>query len=65
LSLSDFFSSEMPRKERAFFPARELIELGDAEISYRQVGTNLRGKPLQILWVDDDGRGVPLTTEIA
>ena len=49
LSLSDFFGADVPKKERVFFPARELVELGDGEISYRQVGTNLRGKPLQIL----------------
>jgi transcriptional regulator with XRE-family HTH domain len=49
LSLSDFFAPAMPKKERVFFPAGELIELGDGEISYRQVGTDLRGKALQIL----------------
>ena len=49
LSLSDFFAPQRPRKERVFFPSGELVELGDGDISYRQVGTDLRGKPLQIL----------------
>lgn len=49
LSLSEFFSPGSPKSERIFFPSRELVELGDGAISYRQVGTNLRGKPLQIL----------------
>ncbi len=48
LSLSDFFAPQLPKEERVFFPARELVELGDGDISYRQVGKSLRGKPLQI-----------------
>lgn len=49
LSLSEFFSPSSMKNERVFFPARELTEIGDGSISYRQVGKNLRGKPLQIL----------------
>jgi len=49
LSLSEFFSQTNLKHERIFFPARELVELGDGAISYRQVGNNLRGKPLQVL----------------
>ena len=48
-SLSEFFSPRDTAEERVFFPAPELVELGDGDISYRQVGSNLRGKPLQIL----------------
>lgn len=49
LSLSEFFLPSSVKNERIFFPARELVEIGDHSISYRQVGDNLRGKPLQIL----------------
>lgn len=48
MPLADFFASEgTPAK--VFYRAGELTEIGRGGVSYRQVGTDLTGKALQIL----------------
>ncbi len=49
MSFSDFFSLEDAPRQEVFFAAGELLEIGDATISYRQVSRDLDGKALQIL----------------
>jgi mannose-6-phosphate isomerase-like protein (cupin superfamily) len=49
MSLSDFFSLEAAPRQEVFFAAGELLEIGDATISYRQVGRDLDGQALQML----------------
>ncbi|MEL6687298.1 MAG: cupin domain-containing protein [Pseudomonadota bacterium] len=50
MSLGEFFS-EGPNSERddIFFRARDLIELSDGGVSYRQVGHDLSDKAIQLL----------------
>ncbi|MGO1120736.1 cupin domain-containing protein [Rhodovibrionaceae bacterium A322] len=48
ISMSDFFALEQP-KEQVFFEASELVEIASGNISYRQVGRDLRGKAIQLL----------------
>lgn len=49
LSLSEFFSLNLPSQDQIFFKAQELLELAKGAISFRQVGRNLRHRKLQIL----------------
>lgn len=49
MSLSEFFGGIETNQPRYFFPAAELGEIGAGDISYRQVGRNLKGRNLQIL----------------
>lgn len=51
MGLAEFFAVELPEEgaERAFFPAAELVEIGRGKISYRQVGTDMTRRTLQIL----------------
>ncbi len=49
LSLSEFFADDAPEPRRIFFRADELVEIGGGEVSYRQVGANLRESALQLL----------------
>ena len=49
LSLSEFFSLDLPAQDPIFFKARDLLELAKGAISLRQVGRNLRHRNLQIL----------------
>ena len=49
ISISDFFSLEEAPRQRVFFAANELLEIGDGRISYRQVRRDLIGRALQIL----------------
>lgn len=49
MSLAEFFAVGQPPEPAIFFRADELVEIGGGAISYRQVGTDLTGKPLQIL----------------
>ncbi|MBN9496286.1 MAG: cupin domain-containing protein [Alphaproteobacteria bacterium] len=49
ISLADFFAREIPVETEHFYRARELTEIGEKGISYRQVGRNLKQRPLQIL----------------
>jgi transcriptional regulator with XRE-family HTH domain len=49
LTIAEFFSPAPSVTNPVFFPADQLVEIGTDDISYRQVGANLRDKPLQIL----------------
>ena len=49
LSLADFFAEPEPAPAQVFFRAAELLELGSAKLSLRQVGHDLQGQGLQIL----------------
>jgi transcriptional regulator with XRE-family HTH domain len=50
LSLADFFAFEPHASTQIFYAAEELTEIGKGPISYRQIGNNLFGRALQILW---------------
>lgn len=49
VSLADFFSDADTPGDRIFFRADELTEIADGGVSYRQVGTNLADKSLQLI----------------
>jgi transcriptional regulator with XRE-family HTH domain len=49
ISLAEFFSFEPDRPRQVFYMAEELTEIGKGAISYRQIGSNLFGRDLQIL----------------
>jgi transcriptional regulator with XRE-family HTH domain len=49
MSLAEFFAVGPPEQDKLFFRADELVEIGGGAISYRQVGSSLRGKALQLL----------------
>ena len=50
IGLSEFFSSEPAGEEKVFFAAEELRQIGKGRVSYKQVGGNLLGRALQILY---------------
>ena len=49
MSLAEFFGGEEASKQRVFFKADDLIEIGSGGISYRQVGSDLSNRSLQVL----------------
>jgi len=49
MSLGDFFADDLQLRDRQFFRADELIEIADGGVSYRQVGTHLAAKSIQLL----------------
>lgn len=49
ISMSRFFSLELESEQRIFFRERELVQIADGAITYRQVGSNLGEHRLQIL----------------
>ncbi len=49
MSLGEFFADDAPAQERMFFRADELVEIAEGGVSYRQVGTNLSTKAIQLL----------------
>jgi len=49
ISMSEFFSDDVDFTERIFFRADELTEIADGGVSYRQVGTNLHNRSIQLL----------------
>lgn len=49
MSLGEFFADDLQPEERLFFRADELIEIAEGGVSYRQVGTHLAGKAIQLL----------------
>jgi transcriptional regulator with XRE-family HTH domain len=49
MSLGDFFADDLQAKDRLFFRADELVEIAEGGVSYRQVGTNLAAKSIQLL----------------
>ncbi|SDN57782.1 cupin domain-containing protein [Vreelandella arcis] len=50
VTLSDFFAEKVSVERVAFYKASELVELADGkELSYRQVGANLKNAKMMIL----------------
>jgi len=49
MSLGDFFADELQPQDRKFFRADELAEIADGGVSFRQVGSNLATKAIQLL----------------
>jgi transcriptional regulator with XRE-family HTH domain len=49
IGLSEFFALEGSGARRVFYRSAELMEIGRGPVSYRQVGTDLRGRALQML----------------
>ena len=49
ISLSDFFADPFDFSEQIFYTAEELVEIGDGAISFRQVGSHLHNKAIQLL----------------
>jgi transcriptional regulator with XRE-family HTH domain len=49
ISFSDFFAADIPLQPQVFFRAEDLVDLTEGDVSYRQVGTDLRGRALQML----------------
>lgn len=49
ISLSDFFAENSNYMEAIFFTKDKLVEIGKGGISYRQVGTHLHNKSIQML----------------
>lgn len=49
INLSEFFSDEADTDGQVFFRAEELTEIADGNVSYRQVGANLRNRAIQFL----------------
>lgn len=49
ISLADFFALDERPREQVFFAAHELVEIAGGRLSFRQVGRDLGGRPLQIL----------------
>jgi len=49
MSFADFFSLETAPRQQVFFAAGDMLDIGDGNISYRQVGRDLAGRALQIL----------------
>ena len=50
VSFADFFSAESRGSDKYFFENNELSEIGSGPISYRQVGSDLADRELQILY---------------
>ena len=49
IGLSEFFALEIDVAESPFHRKEDLLEIGKDDVSYRQVGRNLRSRKLQIL----------------
>jgi transcriptional regulator with XRE-family HTH domain len=49
MRLGEFFVDDEQRQDRIFFRADELVEIAEGGVSYRQVGTNLATKSIQLL----------------
>ena len=49
INLSEFFSDDFESAEQVFFRAEELTEIADGDVSFMQVGSNLRSKSVQML----------------
>lgn len=49
LSMSDFFGAAAEEKPRRVYRRHELLEIGQGKISFRQVGSDLSRRALQIL----------------
>ena len=49
INLSEFFADDFDTDEQVFYRADELTEIAEGNVSYRQVGSNLRAKAIQFL----------------
>jgi transcriptional regulator with XRE-family HTH domain len=49
MGLGEFFADDYQPQDRIFFRADELVEIADGGVSYRQVGTNLSNRAIQLL----------------
>ncbi|WP_407048729.1 cupin domain-containing protein [Methyloraptor flagellatus] len=49
VGIADFFAAEEGEPEKVVFRAGELTEIAGGAVSYRQVGSNLRGRALQVM----------------
>lgn len=49
ISLGEFFADEFELRDKVFFRASELTEIADGGVSYRQVGTKLGNRAIQLL----------------
>lgn len=49
ITLTDFFTFGVPSQETIIYRADELVEIGGDKVSYRQVGSNLKGKAMQLI----------------
>lgn len=49
ISLAEFFGDAAEGEDRIFFAADQLTEIADGGISYRQVGTQLANRAIQLL----------------
>lgn len=49
ISLGEFFGDKFEARDRVFFRADELTEIADGGVSFRQVGTNLQNRAIQLL----------------
>ncbi len=50
ITLSDFFALDPDAENQVFFAREELLEVGGNGVSLKQVGRNLKDRPLQILF---------------
>lgn len=50
MTLAEFFSLHIEAESKILFGREELLEVGTGGVSMKQVGSNLRGRPLQILY---------------
>src|SRR5579862_4850068 len=48
--IADFFASAEEERDRIVYRAHELTEIAGGAVSYRQVGANLEGRALQMLY---------------
>ena len=49
ISMSEFFNDDDNQSQRFYFRANELTQIGDSKVSYRQVGSNLDKRAIQLL----------------
>jgi transcriptional regulator with XRE-family HTH domain len=49
IGLSEFFALDSSQSRKVFYRQDELMEIGRGRVSYRQVGSDLRGRALQML----------------
>ena len=49
ISLGEFFGDEYETRDKVFFRATELTEIADGGVSFRQVGTHLGNRGIQLL----------------
>ncbi|HEY1941343.1 MAG TPA: cupin domain-containing protein [Roseiarcus sp.] len=50
ISIGDFFAAAEDQSEQVVFRASELTEIAGGAVSYRQVGANLKGRALQMIY---------------